>query len=301
MSQLMISKAFNLSPLIVTGNYVMQPNQYNVMYTNIGADSILTLPVITTVLDGFPVYIHNEGPAVLTVVPADMSDMFVLLDGDTLFLTADVNTDTWKVLLGPIASGGSSGIVGPLSSTNNAIVLWNGTSGSTVENSNITIIGNSLSTASGDLTITSSTGTVNFNGGTLTNIGTLVADSITNTSGTSQTVYGSKVVILGASSTNILVIPLPPNSSSIVSVDVSITNETDGTSSSAYSTHIRAKNMGGTITTFQYGTLVDFDASLAAATILLTSTGSNLIIQGSGVSALTTGYQAVAIVNGIVF
>lgn len=154
-----LPRPLNFSPVLIGGDFAMGPNIYNVVYAVIAAPSTLTLPSIATVINGFPVFVKNFGPATLTVVTADLVDTYTLPDDTTLMLIADSDLDTWRPVLGPIKSTASP-VSGPGVSTDNAIALWSGTTGDTLKNSNLTVIGNSLNTVSGSLRIDSFTGNI---------------------------------------------------------------------------------------------------------------------------------------------
>jgi len=297
-----MTKAFNLSPVNITGDFIMNSNQFNAVYANISAPASLTIPNIAHTLDGFIIVINNVGTAALTIQSPDFSFSQMLPQNQSVFLFADTYNSLWKVLSGPLTTGGGGGgIAGPVSSTNNAIVLWNGTSGSAVKDSSLTVIGNTLSTTSGNLIISSASGTINFNSSNLTGINSIVTNNITNTSGTYQTFFGTKTTIVGVANTNILSIPITLGTSVNITLNVSVTNETDLSDSAAYTFYIRAKNIGGTITFSQYGTFNNIDPTLTSGLVSFLGTGGNFIVQGSGVTGITTGYQASATASGISF
>jgi hypothetical protein len=296
-----MTKAFNLSPINIMGDFVMNSNQYNAVYADISTPSTLTIPVSAHTLDGFIIAINNVGTATLAIQDPDSTFSEMLPSGQSIFLFSDTYSGIWKVLSGPITSGGGSGISGPVSSTDNAIVLWNGTTGSTVKNSNITVVGNTISTASGNLTINSIGGTIDFGGTNLTGINSIVTNNITNTSGTYQTYFGTKITIVGVAPANILSIPIPTNSSTNITLNVSVTNESNLSDSASYTLYIRVKNISSTISWAQYGTFSSLDASLNSASISLLTSGGNFIIQGTGSVGITTGYQASATSSGISF
>jgi hypothetical protein len=161
------TKPFNYLATSIATNFTLPSNSYNVIYSQPTVTSTLTLPELEDVIDGFPIIIRNFGPANLEVVDSDASPIGTMPSGTTFIIAAD-KQDTpisWRSILSPVS--GSNNVSGPGLSTNNAIALWNGTTGVVLKNSvvivdasgNISGVGTLLTsgaaTIGGNVTLTS--------------------------------------------------------------------------------------------------------------------------------------------------
>lgn len=225
MSSNLIPKPFNYYATTVTTTYTLGANTYNVIYANGSAPFNINLPVLSTMLDGFPLYVINIGTATATVLLSGGGTLAAVPAGETFFTIVNKETTTWQVALGPTATAGI--VSGPGSSTNNAIALWNGTTGTVLQNSTVTIVAGAMFGA----TIVDSTNNVAANSlkttGAVVNVSssappttgqTLIATSATTAtwqtpvsgpgsststaialwSGTSGTVLQNSVVLVGS-------------------------------------------------------------------------------------------------------
>lgn len=171
----LIPKPFNYYAKSITGDYTLTPNSNNVIYAEPSSTSTVTLPDLDDVIDGFCVIIRNFGPADLNVNAADTTFIANMLSGSTYLIIADKQSilPEWKSVLGPIGGGSGSGFVaGPGLSTNNAIPLWNGTSGSLIKNSIVVV--DSLGNMSGVGTLTTTGAAQHAGNLTLTSGGHIV-------------------------------------------------------------------------------------------------------------------------------
>ena len=165
----LVTKPFNYYGITITASYDVLANTYNLIYGQPVTPIILTLPVLAATLDGFPIIIRNFGPADITVYESDGTPVTDMLAGTTLLVVADKqdSPETWRAALGPIG-GAASPISGPGLSTNNAVVRWNGTTGSALQNSLVIIdnLGNISGANSIEVSSASSIGgNLTLNGG----------------------------------------------------------------------------------------------------------------------------------------
>lgn len=295
------TKPLNFSPINIDSDYTLQPNTYNVVYADMATAATLTIPD-GDIIGGFVIFIKNNGPEMLTVRTISGGFNMGLNAGETMVIFLDTDTNSWNTIIGPINEGGSGGgITGPMTSTNNAIVLWNGASGSVIKNSSLLVSGNTLSTNSGNLSITSATNIVDFANSDVINVNTLVANNITNSSGTYESIFGNKIPVVGLTTTDILSIPIDVGSSKTMEISVSYINTTNNSDSGAFTSNVKVKNIGGTITFNSFGTSSYSDASLANSTITYGTSPTNFIIRASGVVGINTAYQASVEISGIDF
>lgn len=159
MASSLVPKPLNYLTLRITASYVLQANSQNVIYAGIAAPANLTLPSLTSVIDGFPLIIINPSAFTLTVLLADGVTTFAtVLAGQTTTILADKQTGpAWRVELGPVSS--TAIVSGPASSTNNALVLWNGTTGQVVKNSTVILDGTNNLTGLASTTLATTGGT----------------------------------------------------------------------------------------------------------------------------------------------
>lgn len=288
-------KSLNYFPTVVTVDYSLPANKYNAVFATASAPITITLPLLEDVLQGFLLMIKNEGSANVEVNYQDGSSLTTLTPNDTVELLADSENDIWKITLGPIggASGGGS-VTGPAGSTNNAIATWNGLSGTLLNDSGILISGGTLTSASGNLSISSASGTINLNGAALINVGSI-------TLGNQKHIEGSRVVISGASSSILLTVPTTSNNSYSVYLTINAVNDSNFTDSYVYTAMIRLKNVSGTLTRNIYGVQVSCDNSLTGIAISTAFSGTNMNIVATGIGGITTAYLAVADVDFVAF
>lgn len=136
----LVPKPFNYYGITITGNHTLEADTHNVVYATLLSPATLHLPDLLDVIDGFPVIVKNYGPADLQI--RDASDVFVadLLAGAVFELIANRGTvNQWRAVLGPIGGGSGVSVSGPGVSTDDAVVLWNGTSGGFIKNSSVLI------------------------------------------------------------------------------------------------------------------------------------------------------------------
>lgn len=104
---------------------------------NFGATSVFSKSPVVIIKNnkssGNITLINNSGgfstQRILTGSGADMD----ILPGSGVILFYDTSASRWQVI------GGSGGVTGPASSTDSALVLWDGTAGNKVKNSSVTI------------------------------------------------------------------------------------------------------------------------------------------------------------------
>lgn len=139
MSSSMIPKPSNFYPIRITTSYELEPNTYNVVYSSTSTPASLTLPDLTTVIDGFPIHVLNQSAFALTVLLADdVTTLATVGAGQLLVILADKTTGpAWRIQNGPAASTGITS--GPTSSTDTAVALWNGATGQLLRNSVVLI------------------------------------------------------------------------------------------------------------------------------------------------------------------
>jgi hypothetical protein len=184
-------KTFNYSPISITGNYALVSDTFNVVYIEPDSHAVLVLPDLVDVQDGFPLTIRNYGPADVDVLEIDSTFVTNMLPGSTFCIIADkqIIPSEWKVTLGPIGGGSGVPVSGPGLSTNNAVVLWNGTAGSALKNSAIII--NGTNDISGVRNITT-TG-ISQLGGSITTTGNLIYSSGLSTTTFANTPSGNNI------------------------------------------------------------------------------------------------------------
>jgi hypothetical protein len=280
-----VPKSFNYHAVNITTDYSMDANQYNVVYANIAADSTLVLPEINASIDGFPIRVHNYGPGMLSVTLHDFSMSYSMASDFALELVLNKAAGVWQVMLGPLLNtGGSSGgsITGPGSSTNNALVSWNGTGGDMLKNNTVLLAGNTFSTSSGDLTLAPVTRTINLGNNY-------------------RLLSGARTLITGLATTTIASVTLANNSSSMVVIRVALVNTTNGTDSASHDMTVRAKNLSGTISTVIFNSLISADTSLNTSAVTIGTSGSDLLVQASGVAGIAVAYQASLGVTTVTF
>lgn len=93
---------------------------------------------------------------------------------------------------------GDGNVTGPNSATDNAVALYNGTTGKIIKNSNLTYSSNVLATTSGDLGFNAFTGFVRFNSNTLTGIATAIGTALDFTSLINTNVVGTTSLTIGS-------------------------------------------------------------------------------------------------------
>jgi hypothetical protein len=277
-----MAKPFNFSPYTISGDFEMLPGKYNVIYADISSPSNLRLPDVSQCLNGSPVFIHNRGSATLTVISFDGFTSYTLDTNYVLFLTTKALDDTWDVLLGPLLTTGSGGggISGPGSSTNNGLVLWNGTSGNVVKNSTVTFDGSTL----------------NMNGASISGL-----SGITGFGGNYRSLFGVKTAISGLTTTDILSIPIVVGTTNNIVLQTLIVNEDNMSDSASITLNVKVKNILGAISSDIYGTFTMFDSTLTSAEVSFASSGNDFIVRGSGVAGVNTSYRTTAIVNSMLF
>jgi hypothetical protein len=130
------SKPINFSPITITESSIIQPNVYNTIYVQSLAGIIITLPNLSgPILDGFPYLIKNFSAFTTTINNSAGGLITNLLAGSSIILIVDKENNEWRDFLGPIGGSAGSPVNGPGTSVNNAIVTWNGTSGSLLASS----------------------------------------------------------------------------------------------------------------------------------------------------------------------
>jgi hypothetical protein len=153
-------KSFNYSVLNMTTSTVLQPESYNYIYSKITAPANLTLPALTYMVDGSPILVSNPTAFTLTVLLADgVTTLATVAAGQTVELYADKQSspNAWRITSGPESI--TAGVSGPGSSTNNAVALWNGTTGQVLKNSVILVDGSNNITGAASITLATTGGT----------------------------------------------------------------------------------------------------------------------------------------------
>jgi hypothetical protein len=152
-------KPFNFSSVSITGNYTLAANTYNVIYGDNGAPANITLPDLTTVLDGFPVYVINTSSFTLTVLLSNgVTVLATVLAGQMLMIISNKQgVSSWKIALGPVSSTGL--VQGSGATTNNAVALWSGTTGQVLKNSTVLVDGSNNVTGASSITLATTGGT----------------------------------------------------------------------------------------------------------------------------------------------
>lgn len=140
----MSAKLFNFPYLRIVGTTVLTTNAYEYIHAELTGAANLTLPALSSTLIGQPLLINNTNSGfILTILAAgtdviDGAASFSLLPGNSVFIVADYPNGNWHI---SFDTSGGNGISGPASSTNTAIVRWNGVGGNAVLNSGVTIDG----------------------------------------------------------------------------------------------------------------------------------------------------------------
>jgi hypothetical protein len=184
MATVSLPKSFNYHAVTITGDYALEADSYNVVYGTLLSPSTLHLPDLTDVIDGFPLMVKNYGPADLQI--RDAANVFVadLLAGASFTLIANKGLiNQWRNVLGPIGGGTGVSVSGPGVSTDNAVVLWNGTSGGFIKNSTLLVDPSSNISGVNDISVA---GTASFSSGLDVTAGTL-----TYTSGSDSTIFAN--------------------------------------------------------------------------------------------------------------
>lgn len=130
--------AYNSNPLLVSSSTTIAPNTFNTIYVQANSPISITLPDLTgPVTNGFPFLIVSFTSAVVTILDSTGNTVSTLSNNSMVILIADKGLAIWRGFLGPNAGTGQ--VSGPASSTNNAVAVWNGTSGQLLSNSAVTI------------------------------------------------------------------------------------------------------------------------------------------------------------------
>jgi hypothetical protein len=125
------------------------------------------------------------------VVADAASDTLTLVAGSNVTITTDAATDS--ITISATGGGGGGGIAGPVSSTNNAIAVWDGTGGDTLKDSNLTI-GSSAISGIADLNDSNGNEVVEF---------TATSSAVNNVMVTNAATLGAPTISAVGSDTNI--------------------------------------------------------------------------------------------------
>lgn len=130
--------SYNSNPLLVSSSTTIAPNTFNTIYVQADSPISITLPDLAgPVTNGFPFLIISFTSAVVTILDSAGNTVSTLSNNSMVILIADKGLAVWRGFLGPNAGTGQ--VSGPASSTNNAVAVWNGTSGQLLANSAVTI------------------------------------------------------------------------------------------------------------------------------------------------------------------
>lgn len=155
-----IPKQFNYSTLNMTGDVTLTPNKYNMILGNMAAPATLTLPALSLVEDGTPLIIRNISASTITVHRSDATTLTSVTSGAYVEILADKTISgagVWRLLSGP--SSASQLVQGPVSSTNTAVALWNGTTGALLQDSGVLVDGLNNMTGVNSVTLATTGGT----------------------------------------------------------------------------------------------------------------------------------------------
>src|ERR1700689_2015399 len=98
-------KLINYYQTIIFGNYIVEPNKFNLFYASITAPAIVTLPnLLSGVTNGQQYIFKNLGPSTLTIQDSNAVFITSLVSSDSYFITANVDSEIWESMLGPIGS-----------------------------------------------------------------------------------------------------------------------------------------------------------------------------------------------------
>jgi hypothetical protein len=153
-------KEFNYLAQSITASTTLDANAANLIYFRGTGAATLTLPALSLVTDGSPIFVINEGSATLTVNDSTNTLVASVPQGYQMTIIADKinsNPAAWKIQNGPASVSG--GVSGPASSTSTAIALWNGTTGQTLENSVVLVDGSGNMTGVDSVTLATTGGT----------------------------------------------------------------------------------------------------------------------------------------------
>lgn len=206
------------------------PDYLGIIEANPSGAAAWTLPLLDSISEGSYLWIQNKSSFTITLTPQAGETIggagsYAIAGNYVLTLYSD-RTNDWKVwsYLPPVVVGG------PGSSTDNALVRWNGTSGSVIQNSN------AILTDAGDLSLVGNL----LIGGTLHTVGAATFDSSIDAVGPINITDATKayqintVNALRLNSTNLLVGPggasSGTNNVSVgVGVSPSVTSASDNT------------------------------------------------------------------------
>ena len=281
-------KLFNYYPTFITADFQVPVDIYNLYYVNISVAIFIYLPDSDKFPSGTNQVFKNSGSANATILNPNLSTLAVLTPGQELEIVADNVNYIWQVLTS--ASGGGGGDEsGPGSSTDSAIALWNGTTGSTLKNSSVIISGSTIDATAGNLGLDSVTATIDCNNCTLINVGGI-------SQGPFQNIVGPRTIISGASTATILSLNTATSTVYNMYIQVAVTNSSDMSDSGAYTTSIRIKNVSGIVSSVLFDSMYSLDATLTGITFSTSMSGSIIDIQATGTVGITTTYQANAFI-----
>lgn len=129
-----------------------------------------------------------------------------------------------------------------------------------------------------NLSINSSTGVIDFNGATLTNVA-----GITSNPNRYEVIASAPVTTINATPTTLYVIPTITNAAYTLSSTIACVDNTDNTSTAGLIVSAKGKNIGGVITvsaTMELNTAID--APLTGIQVVHTASGSNIAVTVTG-------------------
>jgi hypothetical protein len=135
-----IPKPSNYLPLILIESYTLPADTYNVVYANSNTALTLTLPSVSSTIDGMPLFIKNIGSGTLTVNSDQNVLVTTLATGFSVMLVCSKTFSAWELTIGPVNTSGGIGFVSSSgTSTDTAVARWLGTTGTEIQDSTVLI------------------------------------------------------------------------------------------------------------------------------------------------------------------
>jgi len=166
----------------------------------------------------------------------------------------------------------------------------------TVLDSSLSVAGQITTPSMQNLVINPSGSSIDFMGHTLINVG-----GISQNANRYDVIAPSSVTTIGTQSTTIFSIPTTTGAAYTLVIDLSFVSETDNTSTGAITITIKAKNIGGVVSTANPQIYTSVDTPLIGSTAIVQGNGTNINIVATGIVGQTINWFGAATVTRQVF